>query len=372
MICKQKDSYFIILPIVIFINLIIAWYIGDYLTPDSYDYIEIADHLPIIKDSLFPIFYPSLLKIINIIINDYLITYKIINIISILFCFIYTYKFKFYWKEIWAILAFSSFQYNYIFAWSENIIIPLLIIFLHLNYLFYTDKIDPKKYLLKNTITLVLLILTKYNSIFFVFPTAILSLLYLRLSKKYFYALASCFISVLVLVFYLFLNYQFTGYFTGNRSELTKLNFMKYISLSKYEITTTIEPFGRPISKIVELQSLTHIWQLPYLLSLGILGILGIAIFSVLKKSKYYVSKYNVFLIANSLTFICLTLVSAYFTRIDVLGPRLLLGFSFPLLLALFVFIKANKINLPPFLLIGISLISAVLHTITSIIYGYI
>jgi hypothetical protein len=41
-------------------------------------------------------------------------------------------------------------------------------------------------------------------------------------------------------------------------------------------------------------------------------------------------------------------------------------------LLSIFVFIKANKINLPSSLLIGISLFSSVLHTVTSVLYGFI
>ncbi|CAI8721514.1 PMT_2 domain-containing protein [Chryseobacterium sp. IT-36CA2] len=365
---KHKDLYFIVLPIIVFINLIIAWYNGDYLSPDSHDYIRISNDLPKIKDSLFPLFYPALLKITNIIINNYLITYKVINVFSILFCYVYTYKFKFFWKELWVILTFSSFQYNYIFAWSENIVLPLLIIFFHLNYLFYVNKINEKKYILKNILTLILLILTKYNSVFFVFPSIIISLMYIRSNKKFIYTFISCLGAMFFLAFYLFINYQLTGFITGDRARLVKLDFKIYLWQSIFGIMPAIEPFGSSLSKMKDFQRFIGIWQLPIVFTFSIFISVMIII---VKRSKCYVTKYNLFLLINSFSFLILTLISAYFTRIDILGPRLLLGFSLPLLLSIFVFIKANKINVSPFLLLSIALVSSLLHTITCIIYGF-
>ncbi len=366
---KFQNLLFLVIPILVFSNLIFAWQKADFLTPDSLDYIKLAKSLPKIENSLFPIFYPLILKICNFFFDNYTVTYKIVNIVSLLFCFLYTLKKDFFWREIWTILAFPSFQFVYMFGWSENIILPLLIIYFHITYLFFNGKLTYQEYIIGSTTILFLLILTKYNSVFFLLGGVLFSVLYYR-KRNYFYVFGSSLLAGLLFAFYLLFNKYITGDFTGERSslDLVKLNFSKYISLSKYQIFPTIEPYGFSLIKIKELHYISGIWQLPYIISILIFALVCVIVLKL--KSKKF-SPMTVFGFILSFTFLLFTLFSAFYTKIDLLGPRLLLGFSFPLLFSICLFLKDNNVKINTQILIIVGTSSSLFYTITCFIYGF-
>ena len=367
-----KKYNYLLLPLTIFINLAFAWYINDYISPDSKAYFTIGEKFPKIENSLFPIFYPIILKIATLFTNNILLSYKLLNILSLAFCFVYTYKHNFFWKEIWLILTFSSFQSIYIFAWSENIILPLLIIYFHLIFLFDKDKIDLKSFLLKSSLVLILLFLTKYNSLFFAIASGIYYFSQIKHNKKYYYPIITYVILLIFSIIYFSMNYHFTGYYSGNRSALDsiKLNFYDYLNSSKDYIFPTLEPFGYSIVKS-RLFVPTDFWRLHYLFSIFIF--LGFIIYVAVSNfsNKIRISNFFLFLIFNSFLFLLLTLISAYLTRIDKLGPRLLLGFAFPLLLAIFEFAKVNFRRINFNILLIITICASIIHLTISLKYGF-
>lgn len=117
-----QEKLFFLIPIFLLVNLFVRWNVTRTLSPDSYSYFQIADSLPyIINESIFPVFYPILLKLLNYFVDDYLITYKLISLFSLLFSLSFVFIKDFYWKEIWVMLTFHSFLRLTPWALSEII-----------------------------------------------------------------------------------------------------------------------------------------------------------------------------------------------------------------------------------------------------------
>ncbi len=84
---KKTDLLFYLSPIFLILSILIQWNIKDYCSYDSQYYFNFAKKLPIISDSLYPIFYPVLLRITNLFFDNYLISYKVLTIFSFGFSF---------------------------------------------------------------------------------------------------------------------------------------------------------------------------------------------------------------------------------------------------------------------------------------------
>ena len=212
------DLGFYLIPVLLFCNLFLRWEFTRSVSPDTYDYIDLAENLPMIQDSLFPIFYPICLKIINFITHDYLIAYKVVCGISLLFSLSFVRIKNFYWREIWVVSTFLSFLRIAPWGWSEIVMIPLLLLIFYYNYQFLMDKITSKKFVIFNSLLLIISVLTKYSSLFFVGAfigfSAILFLIKDKKAKPY---IMSSFVSLLGGILYLFVNYSLTGYAMGKR-----------------------------------------------------------------------------------------------------------------------------------------------------------
>jgi hypothetical protein len=236
----KKNVLFFFIPILVVLNSILAYnntpivdgFRG--ISPDSLDYIKIAEDLPFIKSSLFPIFYPFCIKTFSFFTQNYLLTTKIICGLSLVFSFGFVYYKQWYWKEIWTILATASFLDIYYWSWSETIIIPTLLLCLYYISQYFNGK-KSKFWIIKLSALFIIMLLTKYSIVFLLAGIFIWVVLkYIFSKEKYFKLLIPVVISAIVFVFYLFLNYYFTGYFTGKR--LVRPTESINIQLSIYNI----------------------------------------------------------------------------------------------------------------------------------------
>lgn len=336
---RQEILYFLI-PIGVFISMSVSWLFKNYYSPDSYSYISLASNAPKITNSIFPLLYPLTLKLVkNLVLCNFDYSAKIINLLSVGLVFYYTKKYNFFWKEIWVILTFSPFLDIFPFVWSEILLLPFLVIYSHINYQILNMNED--RYLpIKNGVTMFLLVIIKYNSLFLICGTSIFAFLLLLKQQKpcFFKYLFSLVISVSLVLFYLGINYWQTGFIMGERNPLKSMEFNQFFFYSLINVVPSIDPFFYSLSGIAQKMkneySIRYITFLPYLLSYFIIP------FWILKIwPKNMNGKINFFewLVINSFSFLILTFISAYYTDINTLGSRLLLGFYFFLLLAMVI-----------------------------------
>lgn len=305
------------IPIFLISNIIFrSFYYEGTATTDSFSYFKLAASLPKIKSSYFPILYPFLLKITNLFTNDYFISSKILSIISILFILYFTKKVNFFWKEIWILLLSPICFMIMPMSWSETVLLPILIVYFYLNYIFINKKVIPSKFIIYNSILLFLLLLTKYSCISFMFANSmfILYLLYKKKSKiatDLFYCLL--FSSILISI-YLFINFLLTGHLTGAERVAPIRNKMNII-LSFYQSLYSLNPFfGRDLFNIKINYNLAAIFSI-------IFFIFWLYLFFKAKSLKKIETNQILFFSIISFIFV---LISYFNTKLDTLGPRLL------------------------------------------------
>ena len=67
----KTDYFFYLIPVFLIINLFFKWAYFPTISPDSYYYFMVADRLPLIVNSTYPILYPLFLKLVNFVAHDY-------------------------------------------------------------------------------------------------------------------------------------------------------------------------------------------------------------------------------------------------------------------------------------------------------------
>lgn len=348
-ITKQniKNYIYFIYPPLLFLNIIVRIATTRTWSPDTEDYISIAQHLPdSIPFSLFPIFYPIALKLVNFFIHDYHVTYKVIAILSLFFCLAFVKLKNFFWKELWTMLCFYSFLRMAPWGLSEVIMIPLLILIFYYNYGFLIKKISPEKFIISNSIILIICILTKYSSIFYLPAFLVFSIiLYMRKKhehKAYIFSLALTSIATML---YLGLNYVFTGSAMGERVSPDGNYYNARLSFS--QALFNLNPFfhGRSDNYL----GFSLPWSIAYFFGILFSGLWASIILVNIKKLSENYRLLTYFLVILSLFFISGTIYSYFTTKIDILDFRLLLGFYTFIFFA--VAVSLQKFNNKDFIL---------------------
>lgn len=321
---KKLIFYYIIIFSIVNVILSSIYFITT--TNDTKSYFLISTTLPEIKNSLFPLLYPFVLKIINYFIGNQFISSKILSIISLFSVFIFYKKEKKFYAEFLIILFLPFIQTIICYSWSETLFIPLLFILIYTNYAFFKLENSSKKYIFWNTLVFILLFLTKYSaiSILFVEVTFILYLYRIK-DSRYKILLNSFIFSVIGVVFYLLINYYFTGYFTGKRSPA--MNNNHYLPL--YNFIYSFNPF---FGRVILGKSINY----NIAATIGILFLIFEII--LIYKSKIWKFLFIKYILCLSSFFLIITVISYFSTRIDSLSSRLFLPF---LILWYFVVVQA-------------------------------
>lgn len=321
---NKLDFGFYIIPIFLIINLFVRWEITNTITNDTLNYIQLAKVLSNSDNthffSLFPIGYPILLAIIDFFIDNYIISYKVGAFLCLSFSLTFVKINDFYWREIWTLLSFHTFLSLTPMAWSETLMIPLLIIIFYYNYHFINDNISSKKILLFYPILLSSCVLVKYSSLFYIIAHFAFTL-FLKFiqNEKYKTYLKITIISSILSIVYLIINYILTGFFTGKRLPANEEQIANTFRF--FQIIYNLNPF---IGLSSNLGNITNIiFSTPFFIFF-----LGI-ILKYIKISKIKSNNNSLFIfnLLNSLFFLLGTLYSYFNTRIDPLDYRLLLGY---------------------------------------------
>lgn len=333
MTIKFFKNYYLLIPLlivgIVYLQIISNETLG--ITPDSLDYIRIADDIPYIKNSLFPIFYPLTIKFINFFTKDYYLATKVICFISIFFAFAYTYIHNFFWKELWLVFCFPSFLDIYHNSWSETILIPLLIIFSHINYKYITQQ-KSRYFMLKNTIVIILMLLTKYSVIGIIFGYGFYFMFdFIFFKKNHILILESLLIVISFFLIYLLVNYLSTGHMMGERitPNYNKIN----IRYSFFKIIYNLNPIIN--DRYIGDYKINYIF-------LTVLTIIIYLPMTFVKKIKSQINMAFIFLLC-SLFILALTFISSFVIKLDSLNGRLLMPFVF--FLFVFLLVAFEKYN---------------------------
>lgn len=327
----MNSKYYIAIPVLALFASVLKLILNPYLgiSPDSLDYIRIANELPNIKNSLFPVFYPLLTRISFFFTQNYLFATKIICLLGFFVIFYYPYRKNFFWKELWIICAFPIFIDLYYYSWSETVLLPLIIIFTHLNYEFFENGVKSN-FILKNTVLLILMLLTKYSSVGIVLGYAagllVLGLYFRRIQMQ---PLISVLISVIFFAGYLAINKFLTTDFMGER--LPPLKEKMNIRYSFFQIIYNLNPITND-RKIFG-----------YLINYVLLAAFSLAFYIPLVKLLSKISynfKLAFLLLSCSMAFLIFTIISFFTVKIDNLDSRLLMPFVLMFLLSLLLLAK--------------------------------
>lgn len=319
----------IIVPyIIIFsiVNIIISAIYFKTVTPDSHSYFAISHTLPLIKDSLFPIFYPAIIRLVDLFFSNQVIASKALNIIALLFIIQFFISKKVFIKEFLLIFCLPSVQIILCYSWSENILFVLLSLLIYYNYLFFKDDLSDKKYIAVSTIIYILSFTTKYSAVSILLAEAIFIIyLYLQNSNKVIAMVKTFALSLSATVVYLSVNFYLTGHLTGYRIPATDNNY----HLSFYNFIYTFNPFFDRILLGIKLN-----YQFAFIISF----VMMITQTALIIKSKILNETYIKYTLCVSLCFLIITAISYFFTQLNDMNFRLLLPF---LILWYFIFFHA-------------------------------
>ena len=144
------------------------------------------------------------------------------------------------------------------------------------------DKITSKKFVIFNSLLLIISILTKYSSLFFVGAfigfSAILFLIKNKKAKPY---IMSSFVSLLGGILYLFVNYSLTGYAMGKR--IPPDGEFYNVRLSFSQMLFNLNPFFH--TRTDNYLGLSFGWGVAYMGGLIFLLLFGWIILRALRKS---------------------------------------------------------------------------------------
>ncbi len=332
----MKDKFYYLIPV---LHILIIVYSSVFFiteTNDSRDYYNIAESLPVVHNSMFPVLYPLFLKLINSIFANFFVTSKILNAICILLSLLISRRLLEEWRTYWMFTLTWGFFPIITYSWSEILLIPLtLLLFINFRNLF--DK--HRKVYINVTVLLVLLFLTKYSLISISIATLGISLIaYFKTKERAYKQLAICtVVSIVVCSIYLGFNYYFTGFLTGNRAALGPVKTNLRLSLFN-----TLQSFNPLFSNFFG--------RTPYVVVI-ILALIMLLIF--FKRVKIIFAdhiKANIFFIFLGIFYLLFLWTTYFFIRIDVLGIRLL----FPFYIIFFTGLLINHIKIRYFYLISI------------------
>lgn len=329
----MKDKVYYIIPV---LHVLIIVYSSSFFiteTNDSRDYYSIAENLPTITNSLFPILYPTFLKLFNTIFDNFFITSKVFNVICILLSLVISRKFLKEWKIFWIFTMTWGFMPIVTYSWSEILLIPLtLLLFVNFRNLFNKQESAH----VNITVLLVLLFLTKYSLISVSIATLGISLIaYFKTREKEYKQLAiSTMVSIVVCSVYLGCNYYFTGFLTGNRAALGPVKTNLRLSLFN-----TLQSFNPLFSNFFG--------RTPYVVVVLLTIILFFVFYKRIKLIFAHHIKANILFIFLGLFYLLFLWATYFFIKIDVLSIRLLFPFYLMFFMGLFINpIKIKNFNL--------------------------
>ncbi|MDR1876308.1 MAG: hypothetical protein LBQ84_01645 [Flavobacteriaceae bacterium] len=220
------------------------------ITSDTLSYFKLAKDFPHVKNSLFPVGYPILLKIGHFFTGEFYFSSRIIGILSYALIGIFSYYKRFYFRETVIILTCKFFMSIYTNSISEDIFLTILYFQIYYFHEYLSGNKKGIRFILPITILTIYMVMVRYSGVYIYCATGLFFLYYtLRnnylskiLSKSYFYYLLFSFLGIGVYLVYNYMNFGgFFGEQTRSEPDLVDIKDFTYENL--LGVINVVNPF---------------------------------------------------------------------------------------------------------------------------------
>lgn len=182
------------------------------VNPDSIRYMRQAHLLPIIDNTTAPLGYPFSIKILTYIGLDEFWSSKLIGILAFTIMLIFSYRKRFYFKEVVATSALFSFVSIFSYTMSEALTLPFVFFLIYLSKEIIDGKLSSTKAIIGLSILLIILYNIRYSALFIMATVGWFGLLNI---KKYYgkYFIISAIVGIAFIIFFKFF---YIDYFNKN------------------------------------------------------------------------------------------------------------------------------------------------------------
>lgn len=182
------------------------------VNPDSIRYMRQAHLLPIIDNTTAPLGYPFSIKILTYIGLDEFWSSKLIGILAFTIMLIFSYRKRFYFKEVVATSALFSFVSIFSYTMSEALTLPFIFFLIYLSKEIIDGKLSSTKAIIGLSILLIILYNIRYSALFIMAAVGWFGLLNI---KKYYgkYFIISAIVGIAFIIFFKFF---YIDYFNKN------------------------------------------------------------------------------------------------------------------------------------------------------------
>lgn len=280
------------------------------IQPDSIQYFLQAQDFWDYKVN-FPLGYSFLIKIVYYFTGSYIISSKLINLLSYLFILLFSYKKKFFFSETVLVFSFYPFVNLYPISLSESVYYLFNYLIIYTIYRIIETGFR-KKYTFISFVLFFILVSVRFSGIF-VFATSALFLLYCVYRKGYSFNAFFQYItaSAAGIVCYLFVNYLYCGFLFGQRDHLhvSQPSFLNFISTFVISVARDFSFLNIFIHKgISEALSFMNI-------GMGI--VTGIAALFIIIRKKKELSTFSIYLFISFLGILMSIAYTYYVTKVD-------------------------------------------------------
>lgn len=213
------------------------------VNPDSIRYMRQANLLPIIDNTTAPLGYPFSIKIWTYIGLDEFWSSKLIGILTFTIILVFSYRKRFYFKEVLAVSALFSFVSIFSYTMSEALTLPFIFFLIYVSKEIIDGKYNVTKAIVSISILLIILYNIRYSALFIMVAIGWFGLLNV---KKHYgkYFMISAFLG---LVFIVLFKFFYIDYFNENYIK-TSLNIglksTPQLLLECFQgLTTSFNPF---------------------------------------------------------------------------------------------------------------------------------
>lgn len=295
------------------------------VSPDSIRFMRSAKVFPVIDNTTTPLGYPLSLKFFTSFGFDEFWSSKIVGIFAYLFLLYFSWKKKFYFREILITGALFSYVSIFSYTMSEALILPAVLIFLFIAKQIIVGNLQNTRAILSLTLLLILLYNIRYSALFFIVASVVFGIF----NFKKHYAKTFIISGVLGLFFVVLYKFFFIDYF--NEKYVQQFLEIGLHSTSKL-LTELFQGLGTTFNPFIHIANPAG----------GIINtaIYGIGVLTVLLMSFIFIrnglSESEKFLVLVGICGIICSYFIQYFYSVNPLDYRLLSPFVLPLWLVFF------------------------------------
>ena len=165
---KQEKLIQIILIITTFVMIIVRFLLNEKgrTNPDSIRFMRTANVFPIIDNTVTPLGYPLSLKFFTLFGLDEFWGSKILGLLAYSFLLYFSWKKKFYFKEVILVSGLFSFVSIFSYTMSEVLILPFVFVFLYIARQIIIGEIKGSQAFVYLSLMLILLYNIRYPALF--------------------------------------------------------------------------------------------------------------------------------------------------------------------------------------------------------------